>query len=179
MTPKRAFFWAGWGGSRLANSGAAWQPSCQKIYELAEIIGWFETFYKFLNQIWMILDIFGPILVIFFTNFWHFWTKSFKALAEAARKAWIICRSGGVAWWETSNEKLPDSKFSVRKKWLPHQYYYKQVWILNGQCYIGSLSIKNKNMLNISKSSASWNLGTLFICIFAAILSPKIRIQPM
>ena len=33
--------------ARRANSGAAWQPSCQKLSELAEIIGLFETFYNF------------------------------------------------------------------------------------------------------------------------------------
>ena len=40
---------------------------------------------------------FGPILVNFvliLANYIHFWTESFNTLAQDARKARIICRSG-------------------------------------------------------------------------------------
>ena len=42
----------------------------------------FQTFSKFLDQIWMIFEICGPILV----NLGHFWTESFRALAQYARQ---------------------------------------------------------------------------------------------
>ena len=37
----------GVGQTRHANSGAAWQPSWKKLSELAENIGFIETFYNF------------------------------------------------------------------------------------------------------------------------------------
>ena len=33
--------------SRRVNCGVSWEPSSHKLSEMAEIIGWFETFYNF------------------------------------------------------------------------------------------------------------------------------------
>ena len=53
----------------------------------------------------MILAIFDPFWSIF-GIFWHFRTEIFEALAYAAKKAWIICRSLGLDVFDVDYQTL-------------------------------------------------------------------------